>query len=197
MKISNLEIKIRVRINKNFEVETMENLKISSPRLDEFDSYYERYISLVADGDIITQLQNQISETLNLLSKISAEKADFRYASGKWSVKELVGHIIDTERIFAYRALRIARGDKTPIEGYEQDDYVKNAKFGKYALADLAEEFALVRQSNILMFRNLPETAWYKRGIANNREISVRALAYISAGHEIYHVKILKQRYLI
>jgi uncharacterized damage-inducible protein DinB len=175
----------------------MENLKISSPRADEFDSYYERYISLVPDGDIITQLQNQISETLILLNKISPEKAEFRYESGKWSIKELLGHILDTERIFAYRALRIARGDKTPIEGYEQDDYVKNAKFGKYNLADLAEEFSLVRRANLLMFRNLPEIAWYRRGIANNKEISVRALAYISAGHEIYHVNILKKRYLI
>ena len=175
----------------------MENLKISRPRVDEFDSYYERYVSLVADGDIIAQLQNQISATLDLLNKISPEKADFSYASGKWTVKELVGHIVDSERIFAYRALRIARGDKTPIEGYEQDDYVKNAKFGKYALADLAEEFALVRRANILMFRNLPETAWYKRGVANNKEISVRALAYISAGHEIYHINVLKERYLI
>lgn len=175
----------------------MENLKISRPETDEFDSYYERYVSLVADGDIISSLKNQISETLDLLDKISREKADFRYAEGKWSVKELVGHIIDTERIFAYRALRIARGDKTPIEGYEQDDYVKNAEFAKCGLARLAEEFALVRRANVLMFQNLTESAWHRRGTANDKEISVRALAYITAGHEIYHVNILKERYLV
>jgi uncharacterized damage-inducible protein DinB len=174
----------------------MENLKISRPETDEFDSYYERYVSLVADGDIITKLSQQVFETRNLLAEIDAEKADFRYAEGKWSVKELVGHMIDTERIFAYRALRIARGDQTPIEGYEQDDYVKNAEFAKCGLADLAEEFALVRKANVLMFKNLSETAWHRRGTANNKEISVRALAYISAGHEIYHVNILKERYL-
>jgi uncharacterized damage-inducible protein DinB len=174
----------------------MENLKISRPEADEFDSYYERYISLVADGDIISSLKNQITKTLDLLAQISAEKADFRYASGKWSVKELVGHMIDTERIFAYRALRIARGDETPIEGYEQDDYIKNAEFGKCSLADLAKEFMLVREANVLMFQNLSETAWYRRGVANDKEISVRALAYILAGHEIYHGNILKERYL-
>jgi uncharacterized damage-inducible protein DinB len=174
----------------------MENLKISGPEADEFDPYYERYVSLVAGGDIISKLSEQILGTRNLLAEINTEKADFRYAEGKWSVKELVGHMIDTERIFAYRALRIARGDETPIEGYEQDDYIKNAEFAKCSLADLAEEFMLVRKANVLMFRNLSETAWHRRGTANNKEISVRALAYISAGHEIYHVNILKERYL-
>jgi uncharacterized damage-inducible protein DinB len=174
----------------------MENLKISRPEIDEFDSYYERYVSLVEDGDIIATLNNQIAETLALLEKIDEEKAGFRYADGKWSVKELLGHIIDTERIFAYRALRIARGDRTPIEGYEQDDYIENAEFDNCRLADLAEEFALCRKSNVFMFKGLSETAWHRRGVANKREVTVRALAYISAGHEIYHVNILKERYL-
>ncbi|MDQ6786682.1 MAG: DinB family protein [Acidobacteriota bacterium] len=175
----------------------MKHLKISRPRADEFDSYYERYVSLVADGDIVSALKNQIAETSTLLNKISAEKADFSYAPEKWSVKELVGHVIDTERIFAYRALRIARGDQTPIEGYEQDDYIKNAEFAKCNLTDLAEEFALIRRANVLMFQNLSEIAWHRRGTANDKEISVRALAYIAAGHEIYHVNILKERYLM
>lgn len=174
----------------------MENLMISRPEIDEFDSYYKRYISLVEDGDVIATLDNQIAETLALLEKIDEEKAGFRYADGKWSVKELLGHVIDTERIFAYRALRIARGDATPIEGYEQDDYIENAEFDNCRLADLAEEFALCRKSNIFMFKGLSEAAWHRRGIANKREITVRALAYISAGHELYHVNILKQRYL-
>ena len=174
----------------------MENLKILRPETDEFDSYYERYVSLVEDGDIISKLSEQVLETRNLLAEIDAEKADFRYAEGKWSIKELVGHMIDTERIFAYRALRIARGDQTPIEGYEQDDYIKNAEFAKCSLTDLAEEFELVRKANVLMYWNLSETAWHRHGTANNKEISVRALAYICSGHEIYHVNILKERYL-
>ncbi len=174
----------------------MKNLKISPPQTDEYDAYYERYVSIVAGADIISAMQNQIAETLALLGKIDAEKADFRYADGKWSVKELVGHVIDTERIFAYRALRIARGDATPIEGYEQDDYIKNADFADCRLADLAEEFSSVRRANVLMFQNLSSDAWHRRGTANNKEISVRALAYICAGHEIYHTDILRQRYL-
>jgi len=117
----------------------MEYLKISHPESEEFDSYYQRYVSLVEDGDILSALKDQIAETTDLLNKIDAEKADFRYAPEKWSVKELVGHVVDTERIFAYRALRIARGDQTPIEGYEQDDYIKNAEFAKCGLSDLAE----------------------------------------------------------
>ncbi|MBA2621154.1 MAG: DinB family protein [Acidobacteria bacterium] len=175
----------------------MKNLKISRPQADEFDAYYERYVSLVAGEDIISALQNQIGETLRLLGKIVAGKADFRYADGKWSVKELVGHVIDTERIFAYRALRIARGDRMPIEGYEQDDYIKNADFAACRLADLAKEFSLVRRANVLMFQNLTADAWRRRGTANSKEISVRALAYICAGHEIYHTDILKQRYSV
>lgn len=174
----------------------MENLLISRPETGEFDVYYERYMALVEDGDVISTLTNQAAETSNLLNEIDEEKAGFRYAPGKWSVKELVGHIIDTERIFAYRALRISRGDRTPIEGYEQDDYIKNAEFDKCRLADLAEEFALCRGSNILMYKGLSEAAWHRRGVANECEITVRALAYISAGHELYHVDILKERYL-
>lgn len=174
----------------------MKNLKISRPETGEFDSYYERYVSLVEDGDIISTLNNQIAETLRLLAEIDEEKAVFRYAEGKWSVKELLGHVIDTERIFAYRALRVSRGDTTPIEGYEQDNYIENAEFDKCRLADLAEEFALVRKSNVLMFKGLSETAWHRRGVANDCEITVRALAYISAGHELYHFNILKERYL-
>jgi len=175
----------------------MNNLKIARPERDEFDSYYERYISLVENGDILSVLKNQISETVVLLNGIDAEEADFRYAAEKWSVKELVGHMIDTERIFAYRALRIARGDRTPIEGYEQDDYIKNAEFGKCGLADLAEEFSLVRKSNLYLFRNLSEAAWLRRGTANGKEVTVRALAYTTAGHEIYHVNILRERYFV
>lgn len=175
----------------------MNDLKIAPPEAGEYDSYYERYVSLVGDGDVLDALKNQIGETVDLLNKISVEKADFRYAPGKWSVKELVGHMIDTERIFAYRALRIARGDRTPIEGYEQDDYVENGEFVRYDLRDLAAEFEFVRRSNVSMFRHLPEAAWLRRGAANNKEISVRALAYIVAGHEAYHVNILRERYAI
>lgn len=174
----------------------MEKFKIARPAGDEYDSYYKRYVSLVAGGDIIATLTNQIAETRRVLGEIDEQQAGFRYADGKWSVRELVGHIIDTERIFAYRALRIARGDATPIEGYEQNPYVENASFDSSDLADLSEEFALLRQSNLLMYRGLSEAAWHRRGVANDCEITVRALAYITAGHELYHLDILRSRYL-
>lgn len=175
----------------------MKKFEIARPGDDEYDAYYKNYVSLVADGDIVETLSNQIAETRRVLSEINSEKAGFRYADGKWSVRELVGHIIDAERIFAYRALRIARGDATPIEGYEQNPYVENAAFDDCDLADLTEEFALLRRANVLMYRGLPEAAWQRRGVANDCEISVRALAYISAGHELYHLDILRSRYLI
>ena len=168
---------------------------INRPDKSEYDPYYERYISLVPDGDVISTLSTQIGETLALLRGLPASVSDHRYAPDKWTVKELVGHIADSERIFAYRALRIARADKTPIEGFEQDDYVKNGGFDQRTVGNLAREFEQVRRATISLFRNLEPAAWERTGIANKIEISVRALAYIIAGHELHHKAILKDRY--
>jgi DinB superfamily len=162
----------------------------------EFLPYYERYIALVPDGDVISALASQLSETQSLLRVLPASVATYRYAPDKWSVNEVVGHMIDSERIFAGRALRFARNDATPIPGFEQDDYVRNATFDAYPLSDLAAELETVRQSTIFFFRHLDEEAWTRRGLANNAEVSVRALAYIIAGHELHHREILKTRYL-
>src|SRR5205085_154662 len=144
--------------------------------------YYGKYISLVADGDILAALNQQLDETLSLLGSISESQANFRYAPDKWSIKELVGHVIDAERIFSYRALRFARNDQTPIEGFEQDDYIRNASFDDYTLNDLASEFAHVRRASLSLFKHLDEEAWQRRGTASESEVSVRALAYIIAG---------------
>jgi len=111
-------------------------------------------------------------------------------------MKELVGHVLDSERIFAYRALRFARNDRTPVPGYEQDDYIREASFDDCALGDLAAEFASVRQSSLFLFKHLSEEAWTRRGTANEDEVSVRALAYIIAGHELHHREILRSKYL-
>ena len=172
------------------------NASINRPEPTEYVPYYERYISLVTQGDVLEALEQQLKTTLNLLRGISESQADSRYAPGKWSIKELVGHLIDTERIFAYRALRFSRNDRTPLPGYEQDDYIRNAAFGQCKLADLASELEHVRQGNLYLFRHLDEEAWHRRGIANDGEISVRALAYIMAGHELHHMEILRTRYL-
>jgi hypothetical protein len=174
----------------------MKNFNVGKPEETEYLSYYGRYISLVEDGDITAVLGKQLSETLGLLRSIPESRGGFRYAPGKWSIKELVGHLIDGERVFAYRALRFARNDRTPVPGYEQDDYIREASFDACALNDLAEEFASVRQSSLFLFKHLSEAAWTRRGTANDSEVSVRALAYIIAGHELHHREILRSKYL-
>lgn len=174
----------------------MPDLLIARPEPSEYAQYYDKYVSLVPDGDILALLGQQMDETLSLLSNISEERANHRYEPGKWSIKELIGHLIDTERIFAYRALRFARGDRTELPGFEQDDYIRNASFDDYPLNDLASELEHLRRADIFLFRHLSEEAWGRKGAANNSEISVRALAYIIAGHELHHREILRTRYL-
>ena len=168
----------------------------TKPAKSEFFPYYEKYIALVPDGDVISTLASQMNETQSLLHALPASVATYRYAPDKWSVNEVVGHMIDSERIFSARALRFGRNDATPIPGFEQDDYVRGATFDAYPLLDLASELEAVRQSTIFLFRHMDEEAWTRRGTANNAEVSVRALAYIIAGHELHHRKILSTRYL-
>jgi hypothetical protein len=174
----------------------MPGLLTTRPEPTEYAAYYEKYISLVPDGDILDLLSRQMSETIALLNDVPESRANHRYAPGKWSIKELVGHLIDTERIFAYRALRFARRDQTELPGFDQDDYIRNASFDDYQLAELAAEFEHGRRANLSLFRHLKEDAWGRRGTANESEISVRALAYIIAGHELHHREILRTRYL-
>jgi len=175
----------------------MMNQTIGKPDTTEYLPYYGKYVSLVPDGDILTVLEKQIEETVGLLNSIPESWSTFRYAPDKWSIKELVGHMIDSERIFAYRALRFARDDKTPLPGYEQDDYVSNASFDSCRLLDLSSELRSVRQSTVFLFKHLDENAWMRRGLANDAEASVRALAHIIAGHELHHREILRGRYLL
>jgi hypothetical protein len=166
------------------------------PAKGEFLPYYEKYINLVASGDILSTLSTQMAATQALLHSLPASVATYRYAPGKWSVNELIGHLIDSERIFAARALRFARNDATPLPGFEQDDYVSNSSFDSYPLGELASELESVRESTIFLFKHLQEDAWMRRGIANGAEVSVRALAYIIAGHELHHREMLQARYL-
>jgi hypothetical protein len=169
---------------------------IGRPEAGEYDPYYERYVSLVNTDDIVTTLQRQPEDTQALLRPLSAKQAEFRYAPGKWSVKEVLGHLNDTERILSYRALRIGRGDKTPIEGFEQDDYVPNGRFGQRTLEDLLDEFLTIRKATVQLFAHFDATAAERRGTANQKQISARALAYIIAGHELHHRRILEEKYL-
>jgi len=165
------------------------------PEASEHAPYFGRYISLVSDPDILTVLETQWKETAALLRRLSEQDGGFRYAADKWTVREMLGHVNDTERIFAYRALRIARADKTPLAGFEQDDYVLAGGFEKRTLADLRDEFDAIRKSTLFLFRGLEEVAWTRQGTASDNKLSVRALAYMIAGHELHHRRILLEKY--
>lgn len=169
---------------------------LARPAEDEYAPFYGNYISLVPHQDLIQVLMEQKDSTVRLLKTISEDKAGTRYASDKWSIKEVAGHICDTERIMTYRGLRIARGDQTPLPGFEQDDYVREAGFDLRLLEDLTSEFTSVRNATLSWLQGLDNRALQRRGTANNMSVSVLALAYIIAGHERHHVRILRERYL-
>ena len=169
---------------------------VERPAADEYAEFYAGYIRRVPDGeDLLELLAEQRDATAATLSAVPLGGGDYRYAPGKWSVKEVVGHLSDVERIMAYRALRIARGDTTPLAGFDEDAYVPEARCDDHALRDLVQEWVAARQATIAFFRNLPAEAWMRRGSANGQAISVRALAFIIAGHERHHLETLRTRY--
>ena len=165
------------------------------PQAGEYAPYYEKYISLVPGNDVLGAMEAQRLLMLQLFAAHSERDGNFRYAADKWMVKEVLGHVNDSERVFAYRALCIARGEQNQLPGFEQDDYVRTGKFGERTLASLGEEFAHIRNSSIALFRSLGKEAWQRRGTANKNEVTVRALAFIIAGHELHHRLILEDRY--
>jgi len=167
------------------------------PEPGEYPSYSQAYIDTVEGGDILQAFTKQLESTVTLLSSIEDQRAGtFAYAPGKWTIKQVLGHVIDTERIFSYRALRIARNDSTPLPGFEEKDYAEFAGSNDRSLASLIDEFKAVRQSTIALFRNLPADAWMRKGSANNHTLTVRGIAFQAAGHEAHHAKILRAKYL-
>jgi DinB family protein len=169
---------------------------IAAPDPSEYAPYYGKYVTLVSGQDVVAALEDQPRDTLALLAALSEEQGDYRYAPGKWSIKEMLGHVIDAERVFSYRALRFARNDGTPLASFEQDDYVRAGNFGNRRLADLIEEFIAVRRATVWLFRTLGAEAWMRRGVASGNPVSVRAVAYIIAGHELHHRTVLREKYL-
>lgn len=169
---------------------------IERPAASEFAPFYAGYVDGVPDGDIVEILERQGRELATLLGGVTGDRGDYRYAPDKWSVKEVIGHVTDAERIFAYRALRIARGDATPLPGFDQDTYVQRAESGRRTLADLASECAAVRAATVALFRSMTGEQSRRAGTASNNPVTARALAYIAAGHERHHVRILRERYL-
>jgi hypothetical protein len=165
------------------------------PQAEEFPIFYKGYVDTVSD-DVLAELEQQIESFSALLKNVPKEKASFAYAEGKWTIKELAGHVIDTERIMSYRALRFARNDATPLPGFDENNYVSNAHFSDRSLQSLADEFAALRKANMYLIKSLNEIEIDRSGISNDKPISVRALIFIMAGHVNHHVAILKQRYL-
>jgi hypothetical protein len=165
------------------------------PDASEYAPFYHGYISSVPDGDVLALLRSGGRELIEALERIPESRGGHRYAPDKWTIREVIGHLIDAERIFGYRALRFARADQTPVPGFDENDYVKSAGSDARTIADLARELAVVRESSALMFESLPEDAWLRTGIANGNAISVRAIAYVVAGHPRHHLRILRERY--
>ena len=167
------------------------------PAPTDYGSSYAGYVALVPEDDILSALESQSAQTQKLLASLDEQKAATRYAEGKWSVKEVLGHMVDAERVMAYRALAFARGETQELPGFDENEYVLNANFDSWKLGDLAEQYALVRRSTIVLFRNFPDEAWSRRGIASDNPVTVAALAWIIVGHERHHSKVLRERYLV
>lgn len=165
------------------------------PEATEFPTFYAGYVASVPSGDILAILRDAKEELASALGAIPESKGSRRYADGKWTVKTVLGHMIDAERIFSYRALRLARGDATPLPGFEENEYAKTAGSDARTVADLVSELLDVRASTIRLFDSLPEDAWVRRGIVNKGEVSVRALGYITVGHARHHLQVLRERY--
>jgi uncharacterized damage-inducible protein DinB len=167
------------------------------PHGSEYPPFYHGYISAVPEGDVMDVLRDSGRELHETILAIPEQRGGFRYAEGKWTIREVLGHMIDAERIFSYRGLRIARGDATPLPGFDETDYVRTAGSDSRTIASLGHELAVVRESTVQLFQSLPTDAWVRRGVASGKEISVRAIAYIVAGHPIHHLRILRERYLV
>jgi hypothetical protein len=169
---------------------------LQRPSTDEHAPYYGKYISLVPEGDVRSHLRAQLYETIALLSGVSDDHARKPYGPGKWTLKESLLHVIDAERVFAYRLLRICRGDETPLPGFEQDDWVPNSAANTRSVASLLLEFSTVRAATLTLAESIEDRAWARRGTASNNGVSARAVAYIIAGHERHHQAIFRERYL-
>jgi hypothetical protein len=169
---------------------------IPRPATDEYEPYYGTYVDKVdCDGPVLDLLETQQAEVQTLLASVDDERGDFRYAEGKWSIKEVVGHIVDTERVFAYRALCFARGESQPLPGMDQDDFVEGGDFGARRVRDLALEYQASRRSTLTLFAGFSNLQLGRRGVASGCEFTARAIAYIIAGHERHHLMVLRERY--
>ncbi|MGH9442741.1 MAG: DinB family protein [Thermoanaerobaculia bacterium] len=169
---------------------------IGRPAESEYPPFHAGYVSLVPEEEILAVLTDQLRDTVAFLQQIPDSRAGFRYGAEKWSVAELVGHVIDAERVFGFRAFTFARGDEAPLPGFEQDPYARAARVEGVPLATLAREFGHVRRGHLLLFERLAPSDWLRTGVASGARISVRALGFVMAGHVRHHVSVLRDRYL-
>lgn len=166
------------------------------PTPQEYAAFYAGYVDLVPDGDVVDTLVRGRENTRKLLGGLSSEQAAHRYAPGKWSVKGVLGHIVDAERVFTYRALWFARGGADPLPGWDENAWARESDFDAQTLKDLMRNYEAVRDATLALVRSLPETTWSRTGTANKQPVSVRGLVWVTAGHELHHLKILRERYL-
>lgn len=170
---------------------------ITPPKEGEYGSFYKGYIKMVGNEDIFKLLKAQMVTTSTLISSLTPKQAGYRYADGKWSFKEVIGHLIDSERVFAYRALCFARGEQQALPGFDQNAYVREANFDDRSLKSLKDEYTALRKANIALFESFSEEMMMRGGLASGNNVTVRALLYIIAGHERHHLDILKSKYSI
>lgn len=168
---------------------------VHKPSPEELSDYYKTYLKYVPEEDLLSVLKQQQEEIENFFSAIPAHKESFPYAEGKWMLKEVAGHLCDTERILCYRALRISRNDKLPIQGFEENDYALNANYRARSLKNILEEFLTVRQATILLFQNMSEKMIDRKGRANNSEVTVRGILFFIVAHARHHMGVIKERY--
>ena len=166
------------------------------PHSQEYPVYFNRYISLVPEGDVLMTLEDQAVRTVALLSKLSEEVSVYRYAPDKWSIKQVVGHVMDTERVFNYRALCFARGDQAHLPSIDQDQFAANANYHDRPLLDIMEEYGSIRRNTILLYRSFEPDDFTKMGSASDYRLSLGSIAFILAGHETNHINVIKDRYL-
>ena len=176
--------------------EIQHKMTVNDLKNNEFGSFYKSYIDLCDDQELIPSLEHNLERTVKFLTNIPAMKRNFRYEEGKWSIMELIQHLIDTERVLSYRALRFARNDKTELPGYDHDDYVAQASNQERFFEELIEEFKTVRNSSILLFKSFNNEMLLSKGKANNSNMSVRAIGFILIGHCNHHCKVIKRKYL-
>jgi len=171
-------------------------MKISRPNPDEYADYYGKYIAYVQTDDPLKELRKSKEKLMKFISKLSKKELKHRYAEGKWSIKEILVHLVDAERIWGYRALRVARNDKTPLPGWEENDYAPASKADDRKIKSILREFETVRNASVALFEGFEEEMLMRTGTASNHPISVRALAYVMMGHQLHHVSVIKERYL-